>query len=151
MWSSANLGRRADVDQGVGVGKFLDVGGSVFHALILTVAPARPRRCRAIWPDASAVRMKPVGLEQRRLIGNAIEQEGHQRVLRGVLQGREQGTELFGVRAVVRRQAHADQQHPCLGQAGALHDGGKIVVGRSDGSPRSLSLVPSAMMTIAGR
>ncbi|EEF26682.1 conserved hypothetical protein, partial [Ricinus communis] len=75
-------------------------------------------------------RMQPVGLEQLRLVGHAVEHERHQRRLDVLAQRAVHGEKLVGiVAAIVGRHAHADQHHLGVGLGGGLAHGAQVGLG----------------------
>src|SRR5258706_1697825 len=71
--------------------------------------------------------MDAIRLEQLRAVPETFHQEGHRRRLVAFRELRERRRELLAVfEAVVRRDAHADQQHPRAGLPRALDDGRQV-------------------------
>src|SRR5438132_1382431 len=93
-------------------------------------------RPQPLGDDALALggRVDAVGLVESSVAGHTVEQEGCQRGAGRARDGRIDAGERAGVvGAVVRRHAHAGQQHARAGGAGALDDAREIVAQRRHG------------------
>src|SRR5436305_2081401 len=93
-------------------------------------------RPQPLGDDALALggRVDAVGLVESSVAGHTVEQEGCQRGAGRARDGRMDAGERAGVvGAVVRRHAHAGEQHPRAGRAGTLDDAREIVAQRRHG------------------